>query len=87
MHLVVDGSPVPASPGQSVAAALLAAGILWLRCSPRTQAPRGAFCLMGTCQECVLRIDGLARPACQVAAQDGMAVALACVELARAEIA
>jgi len=82
VHIIVDGSPVPASPGQSVAAALLAAGILWLRCSPREQAPRGAFCMMGTCQECVVPIDGAASPACQVAARDGMTVALARAEIA-----
>lgn len=76
MHILVDGVPVPAHPGQSVAAALLAAGIVRLRSSPRDGTPRGAFCLMGVCQECVLQIDGATAPACQVAVRTGLAVAL-----------
>lgn len=76
MFIVVNGARVDAAPGQSVAAALLAAGILHLRDSPRAGAPRGAFCLIGVCQECVLQIDGAAVPACQVPVRSGMAVSL-----------
>lgn len=76
MHVLVDGVPIPATPGQSVAAALMAAGLVWLRSSPRQNAPRGAFCLMGVCQECVLRIDGIALPACQVPVRPDLAIEL-----------
>lgn len=76
MHILIDGALVPASPGQSVAAALLAAGIFRLRLSPRERAPRGAFCLMGVCQECVLQIDGVAQPACLVPVRPALVVTL-----------
>lgn len=76
MQILVDGVPVEATPGQSVAAALMAAGILRLRSSPRQNAPRGAFCLMGVCQECVLHFDGIALPACQVPVRPGLSVVL-----------
>ena len=76
MVILVDGRPVVATPGESVAAALLAAGILHLRNSPRGGAPRGAFCLTGVCQECVLEIDGRVVPACQVAVRAGLPVTL-----------
>ena len=76
MHILVDGVPVAAVPGQSVAVALMVAGIGALRTSPLQAAPRGAFCLSGVCQECVIRIDGVATPACEVLVRDGLAVAL-----------
>ena len=76
MHILVDDVPVPAVAGQSVAVAMMAAGILALRASPVDAAPRGAFCLMGICQDCVVRIDGVAAPACQVPVRDGLAVTL-----------
>lgn len=70
----VDGEPVPCFAGESVAAALLAAGRRRLRKSPGAGEPRGAFCLMGACQECAIRIDGRLRPACLVEVRDGLAV-------------
>lgn len=76
MHILVDGVPVPAVAGQSVASALMTAGIFALRRSPRENAPRGAFCLMGVCQECVLEIEGVAMPACQVPVRPALAVTL-----------
>lgn len=72
----VDGAPVSARRGETLAAALLAAGVLRLRRSPRDGGPRGAFCFMGVCQECVLRVDGVLRQACQVPVEDGLAVEL-----------
>jgi predicted molibdopterin-dependent oxidoreductase YjgC len=73
---VVDGMAVAAHRGETLAAALMAAGLLRLRHSPRDFAPRGAFCFMGVCQECVVRVDGVLRQSCQVAAEDGLAVVL-----------
>ncbi len=76
MLIDVDGAPVPATPGQSVAAALLAAGIVHLRDSPRG-APRGAFCLVGTCQECLVEIDGDLALACRTQVRPNQSVRLA----------
>jgi D-hydroxyproline dehydrogenase subunit gamma len=64
---------IEAYDGEMLAAALMAAGILTLRSSPRAGAPRGAFCLMGVCQECLVRIDGQVRQSCLVAVRDGLA--------------
>lgn len=75
--ILVDGQEVAAFAGESLAAALLAAGILRLRDSPRAGAPRGALCFMGVCQECVVQLDQATVQACQVAVRDGMAVRLA----------
>lgn len=70
----VDGAPWTAYVGESVASALLAGGKRHLRHSPRAGTPRGFFCHMGTCQECVVVIDGVRRPACQTPVQEGMSV-------------
>ena len=74
VRFVFDGRPIDAHAGESVAAALLAAGIRQLRASPRAEAPRGAFCWMGLCQECVVVADGVRRPACRLEVQDGMVI-------------
>lgn len=74
VSLSVDGLAVEAFEGESVAAALAAAGLLRLRGSPRAGTPRGAFCHMGVCQECLVRIDGRLAQACRVAVRDGVSV-------------
>ena len=72
----VDGREVSAYAGENVAAALLAAGVILLGRSPRTQAPRGAFCYMGACQECVVRIGGVPVQACMTPVRHGMVIEL-----------
>ena len=67
------GRAVPASEGQSVAAALTAAGVRSWRTTRRGGQPRGLFCGIGICFDCLLTIDG--RPgqrACLVPVRDGM---------------
>lgn len=69
-----DGEGVEGMAGDSVAAALVAAGITTLRTSPQGGTPRGPFCWMGVCQECTVVIDGVRRPACRTALVAGMRV-------------
>ncbi len=70
-----DGIPITASAGDSVAAALLAAGIRACRTTPVSGAPRGPYCMMGVCFECLVRIDGVGnRQGCLVPVQEGMTV-------------
>ncbi|MEM7442996.1 MAG: 2Fe-2S iron-sulfur cluster-binding protein, partial [Pseudomonadota bacterium] len=38
--------------------------------------PRGAFCMMGVCQECVAWVDGVWRQTCQTYVADGMEIEL-----------
>ena len=65
---------IPAWPGESVAAALLAAGVRAWR-TAEDGSPRGLFCGIGVCWECRCIIDG--RPnsrACQTEARPGLSV-------------
>lgn len=70
-----DGRSVSAREGDSVAAALLAAGHWVLRTTPVGGAARGPYCMMGVCFDCLVEIDG--RPnvqACMTPVRDGMQV-------------
>ena len=69
-----DDAVVSAHAGESLAAALIRSGHMHLRDAPEDGAPRGAFCLMGLCQECVLLLDGARVEGCRTIVQDGMAV-------------
>ncbi len=70
----LDGEAVPARAGESLAATLVAAGILTCRES-RTGAARGVWCGMGVCSECAMSIDGVAgRLACMEPVRPGMSV-------------
>jgi predicted molibdopterin-dependent oxidoreductase YjgC len=75
IEIVVDGSPVPAFEGESIAAALLAAGTRVLKTTARYGAPRGLYCGMGVCFECVMTVEG--RPnvrSCQTPVREGMRI-------------
>jgi predicted molibdopterin-dependent oxidoreductase YjgC len=70
-----DGEEVRAFEGQTIAAALLAAGRRIWRYTSRRREPRGLFCGMGICFDCLVRVEG--RPnvrACQTPVREGMRV-------------
>ena len=69
-----DDSEIRCRAGETVATALLCAGQLDLRRSPRAGGARGVYCMMGVCQECLIRVDGVVRQACLTPAEDGMRV-------------
>ncbi len=74
IDLEVDGTALRAPAGQSIAAALIAAGHGALRDSPGG-APRGLYCGIGVCQECrvVVAGEGVVR-ACVTPVVAGMRV-------------
>lgn len=75
IRFVVDGEPAEAFLGETVAAALLAAGVSTLRYTAKGGEPRGVFCGMGVCFDCAMVIDD--RPnvrACLTPIREGMRV-------------
>ena len=69
-----DGSSVAALEGETIAAALSAAGIVAYR-RTATGAPRGLHCGMGACFDCVVTVDGrIGQRACMTKVADGMTV-------------
>lgn len=74
--ITIDGAPFDARAGDTVAAALLAAGVTTFRTTPVSAAPRGPYCLMGTCFDCLVDIDGQPnRQACLTLVASGMQIA------------
>jgi predicted molibdopterin-dependent oxidoreductase YjgC len=70
-----DGSPVPFVQGQTVAAALWAHGIRSWRTTRLGGRPRGLFCGIGVCFDCLVEIGGRPdRRACLEPAADGLVV-------------
>jgi predicted molibdopterin-dependent oxidoreductase YjgC len=58
--VLIDGQPFTARAGDTVAAALFAAGRLACRTTPVSGAPRGPYCMMGVCFDCLVVVDGRA---------------------------
>jgi predicted molibdopterin-dependent oxidoreductase YjgC len=75
LTLAFEGRSIPARAGDSVASALLAAGIRSTRSTPRTGASRGPFCMMGACFECLAVVDDVPNvQTCLTPVRDGMRV-------------
>ncbi|UCH76185.1 MAG: (2Fe-2S)-binding protein [Rhodospirillales bacterium] len=75
LRLRFEGEEILAAPGDSVAAALLAAGVTIFRTTAVDGAPRGPYCMMGSCFECLVEVDGeSAVQACMTEATDGMEI-------------
>lgn len=78
--ITVDGMPVAAREGQSVASALLAAGRRAWRRTLNGQ-PRGLFCGIGLCFDCLVTVDGTPNVrACVTAVVEGMVVETTVIE-------
>jgi sarcosine oxidase subunit alpha len=77
IRIYVNGRECPAFLGETVLAALTAAGHNSLRKSRQVQEPRGALCGMGVCYECLVSVNGVpGRRACLTEVQDLMEIKL-----------
>ena len=73
--ITYDGQPLAAAAGDSVGAALTRAGVRSWRTTRHGGRPRGLFCGIGICYDCLLTIDGAPdQRACLAPAADGMDV-------------
>ena len=70
--ITFDGDPVVAVAGQTIAAALIASGRPSWRTTRRGSEPRGVFCGIGVCFDCLVTVNGSrSARACLVAASPG----------------
>jgi sarcosine oxidase subunit alpha len=73
--IIVNGCKCPAYLGESVHAALFAAGYRVLRKTPKQHQARGLFCGMGVCYDCLVTINGMPNQrACMTLVQDRMEI-------------
>jgi predicted molibdopterin-dependent oxidoreductase YjgC len=56
--VTLDGREIEALPGQTVAAALWAAGVTSWRTTRGEGRPRGVFCGIGVCFDCLVTVNG-----------------------------
>lgn len=67
-----DGAAIDVLPGQSVAAALWSAGIASWRSTRVAGRPRGVFCGIGVCFDCLVTVNGVPNQrACLLPARPG----------------
>lgn len=70
--ITVDGQPASGVAGQSLAGVILASGTLGFRLTSAQARPRGVFCGIGVCYDCVVEVNGQRDVrACQRRAVDG----------------
>ena len=75
VSLTLDGRETTAYEGETVAALLLAEGHLAMRTTPGRE-PRGVYCGMGVCFDCLVVVDGVPNTrACVTWVREGMNVA------------
>lgn len=71
----VDGRLIVAKATDSVAAAMFAAGIAACRTTVVEGRPRGPYCMMGVCFDCLVVVDGVgSRQGCMTRVRDGMVI-------------
>lgn len=75
VSILVNGRQITAYRGESVHAALLAAGYRQLRRSRTSGEARGVFCGMGVCYDCLVQINGVPNQrACMSDVEEGMEI-------------
>ena len=75
VSITVDGKPYKALSGEVIAAVLMANGIMVHRHTTKRHEPRGIYCGIGQCTDCVMTVNG--RPnvrTCITPVEDGMEI-------------
>jgi predicted molibdopterin-dependent oxidoreductase YjgC len=75
VEVTLDGRAARVRAGDTVAAALIAAGVLASSVADVSGAPRAPYCMMGVCFECLVTVDGVGnRQGCLVPVAPGMRI-------------
>lgn len=75
IRFTFDGKELEGYEGESIAAALHAAGIKVLTHSYELKRPRGFYCAIGNCGQCIMEVNGVSNVrTCIEPLKEGMAV-------------
>jgi predicted molibdopterin-dependent oxidoreductase YjgC len=75
VEITVNGQKVQAIEGESIAAAMLAWGLRVSRYTIRRNQPRGIYCGIGQCTDCVMVVNGVPNVrTCVTPVSEGMVV-------------
>ncbi len=70
-----DDKPIKALCGEPISAALVNAGVVSFRKTHKTGEPRGIFCAIGRCTDCMMIVDGIPNTrTCVTPVREGMHV-------------
>jgi len=73
--IIVDGKKIKAYEGEMISTAIVASGIKTFRYTSKKKEPRGIFCAIGRCTDCVMEVNG--RPnvrTCVTPVEDNMVI-------------
>jgi predicted molibdopterin-dependent oxidoreductase YjgC len=71
----VNGKTVEAIEGEPIAAALMASRFKVFRKTPKKKEPRGVFCAIGQCTDCIMTVDNVPNVrTCVTPVRDGMEI-------------
>lgn len=59
VNIIVDGKAIKAIEGEPIASALIASGIMTFRKTIKKETPRGYFCGIGRCTDCMMIVNGV----------------------------
>jgi predicted molibdopterin-dependent oxidoreductase YjgC len=75
VSVTIDGRPYKALPGEVIAAVLMANGIMVHRHTAKRHEPRGVYCGIGQCTDCVMTVNGKPNVrTCITPVEDGMCI-------------
>lgn len=75
VKIIVDGEPMEAREGEMIAATLIATGKKYFRKTIKTHEPRGIYCGIGRCTDCVMTVNGIPNVrTCITPVEDGMVI-------------
>jgi predicted molibdopterin-dependent oxidoreductase YjgC len=73
--IIVDTRPIKARIGEPILSALIAAGIDTTRTTEKFDKPRGLFCGIGLCTDCLVTVDGTPNiRSCITPVEEGMVI-------------
>ena len=74
-RITVDGKKIKAGEGETIAAALIAAGVNVFRYSVKRNEPRILFCAIGRCTDCVMTVNNQSNVrTCVILVEEGMEI-------------
>jgi predicted molibdopterin-dependent oxidoreductase YjgC len=75
VKITVDGEEIEALEGEMIASALTAAGIKVFRYTSKNKEPRGVFCAIGRCTDCVMVVNDMPNVrTCVTPVEDNMVI-------------
>ena len=75
VNVTIDGNPYKAKQGEVIAAVMLANGLRVHRHTSKRGEPRGIYCGIGQCTDCVMTVNGIANiRTCTTPVEEGMII-------------